>query len=196
MIFVIILLICFTKNVNYIYKNVNAIIMKEKLRDLGIKTTELSSYMRISRPSLYKYIDLYEAGDSKGIPESVLRTFRYIDKYKSITKEQVIAFVILEFSESEGSDCKDTIRNYLLSKGPKDRKIVLMYNLISSDALDGIVDYLNNVVSILEGPEIDDDGLYQVARLINLKDDVMKNVPVSEKELKKAKEIVGEQYVG
>ena len=166
--------------------------MKEKLRALGIKMTELSSYMRISRPSLYKYVDMYEAGDTKGIPEPVMRTFRYIDKYKSITKEQVISFVILEFSDKEGSDCKETIKNYLLTKGSKDRKVQLMYNLIASDALDGIVDYLNNVVSILEEPEIDDDGLYQVTRLVNLRDDVMKGVPVSKEELERARGIIGD----
>lgn len=170
--------------------------MKEKLRALGIKMTELSSYMRISRPSLYKYVDMYEAGDNKGIPEPVMRTFRYIDRYKSITKEQVISFVILEFSDEEDSDCKEVIKNFLLTKGSKNRKVLLMYNLITSDELDGIVDYLNNVVSIMERPEIDDDGLYQVARLVNLKNDVMKGAPVSEEDLEKAKKIIGEQYVG
>lgn len=170
--------------------------MKEKLRALGIKTTELSSYMKISRPSLYKYVDSYEAGDLKSIPDPVLRTFRYIDKYKTLTKEQVISFVILEFSDEDGSDSKEKIRSYLLSKGPKDRKIELMYNLVSTDVLDGLVDYLNNVVRILESDRLDDNDVYQVARWVNLQDDVMKNVPLSKEELDKAKRIIGERYVG
>lgn len=170
--------------------------MKDKLRALGIKTTELASYMKISRPSLYKYVESYEAGDYKSIPDPVLRTFKYIDRYKSLTKEQVIAFVILEFSESKGSDSKDRIRSYLLSKGPKDRKIELMYNLVSTDLLDGMVDYLNNVVRILDGDEIDDSAIHQVARWVNLQDDILKDVALSEEELEKARRIIGERYVG
>ena len=170
--------------------------MKDRLHDLGIKTTELSSYMKISRPSLYKYINMYEENDTKGIPEGVLRTFRYIDKYKALTKEQVISFVILEFSDSDSTDRKEAIKNYLLSKGPKDSKIELMYNIISTDILDSLVDYLNNASAIIDAGEINDDELYQVARLVNLRNDVMKNKPVTKEELEKAKEIVGEKYVG
>ncbi|MBE6528172.1 MAG: hypothetical protein E7Z64_03260 [Thermoplasmata archaeon] len=169
--------------------------MKERLRELGIKTTELSSYMKISRPSLYKYLNMYEEKDLKGIPEGVLRTFRYIDKYRKLTKEQVISFVILEFSDDEDSDYKETIKKYLLSKGLKDSKIEFMYNLVTTDYFDGIVDYFNNVTLILKKEEIDDDGLYQIARLVNLKNDVMKDVPITKDELNKAKTIVGERYV-
>ena len=169
--------------------------MKERLRELGIKTTELSLYMKISRPSLYKYLNMYEEKDLKGIPEGVLHTFRYIDKYKKLTKEQVISFVILEFSDNEDSNYKETIKRYLLSKGLKDSKIEFMYNLVTTDYFDGIVDYFNNVTLILKKEEIDDDGLYQIARLVNLKNDIMKDVPITKDELNKAKTIVGERYV-
>ena len=113
--------------------------MKERLRELGIKTTELSEYMRISRPSLYKYMELYEAGDTSAMPEKVLRTFRYIDKYKSLTKEQVVVFVICEFSDINNSDKKEAIRRYLLMHGPSDAKIGLMYALISTSSIDELV---------------------------------------------------------
>ncbi len=169
--------------------------MKERLHDLGIKTTELSSYMKISRPSLYKYINMYEEKDYGGIPPGVLRTFKYIDKYKTVTKEQIISFVILEFSDSEGSDKKEVIRNYLLAKGPNDPKIVLMYNLIVNRSLDDLVGYLSNASQILNEPRLNDSQLYQVARLVILRDELLKNIPLTEEELSKAKEMIGECYV-
>ena len=147
--------------------------MKEKLRDLGIKTTELSQYMRISRPSLYKYLESYESKEYKVIPEKVLRTFRYVDKYKNLTKEQIITFVICEFAEEETSDKKESIRKYLLTKGSNDPKIELMYALINTDILDGITHYLNEVCRILEKGELTESEIVQISRFINFRTDIM-----------------------
>ena len=161
--------------------------MKERLRELGIKTTELSGYMKISRPSLYKYIELYESGDRKAIPEKVLRVFRYVDKYSRLSREQVIAFTISEFADSDTSDKKEAIRGYLLKKGADDPKIDLMYMLITTDYLDALIPYLSNSARILSEGDPDDDQLYQVARLVNLRCDVMNGMPLDDEEKERAR---------
>ncbi len=165
--------------------------MKEKLRELGIRTTDLSQYMKISRPSLYKYLELYESKEYKQIPEKVLRVFKYVDKYKNLSKEQIIAFTIGEFSDTETSDKKETIRNYLLNKGVNDPKIDLMYVLATSDSLDAIVQYLSSAGKILDEGNLDDSKTYQVSKLVNLKHDIMTNTPLNEEEINKTKSILG-----
>lgn len=166
--------------------------MKEKLRNLGIKTTELSEFMKISRPSLYKYIELYESKEYKQIPEKVLRVFKYVDKYKNLTKEQIIAYTIGEFSDIKTSDKKEAVRNYLLNKGMNDPKIDLMYVLATTDSLDAVVQYLASAGKILDEGEMDDSKIYQVSRLVNLKHDIMTNTPLDEEEIKKTKSILGD----
>ena len=166
--------------------------MKERLHDLGIKTTELSQFMKISRPSLYKYIELYESKDYKIIPEKVLRVFKYIDKYKNITKEQVITYTISEFSELNTSDKKETIRNFLIAKGTGNPKIELMYLLVTTESLDDIVQYLVNAARLLDEGDLDESALQQVSRLVNLKSDIMKGIPLTEEEINKTRSIIGE----
>ena len=166
--------------------------MKEKLRDLGIKTTELSGFMKISRPSLYKYIELYESKEYKQIPEKVFRVFKYVDKYKNLTKEQIIAYTIGEFSDTETSDKKEAVRNYLLNKGMNDSKIDLMYVLVTTDSLDAVVQYLASAGKILDEGDLDDTKIYQVSRLVNLKHDIMTNTPLNEEEIKKTRSILGD----
>ena len=166
--------------------------MKEKLRDLGIKTTELSEFMKISRPSLYKYIELYESKEYKQIPEKVFRVFKYVDKYKNLTKEQIIAYTIGEFSDTETSDKKEAVRNYLLNKGMNDSKIDLMYVLVTTDSLDAVVQYLASAGKILDEGDLDDTKIYQVSRLVNLKHDIMTNTPLNEEEIKKTRSILGD----
>ena len=169
--------------------------MKERLRELGIKTTELSEYMRISRPSLYKYMDLYEAGDTRAIPDNVLRTFRYVDRYKSLTKEQIVIFVICEFSDLSNSDKKEAVRRYLLPHGPNDAKVALMYALATTSSLDGLALYLADSASILDKTEIGPSELSRVAGLVNLKTNIMKNVFPTEMEIEEAKKNLGDAYV-
>lgn len=166
--------------------------MKEKLRNLGIKTTELSKFMKISRPSLYKYIELYESKEYKQIPEKVFRVFKYVDKYKNLTKEQIIAYTISEFSDTETSDKKEAVRNYLLNKGMNDSKIDLMYVLATTDSLDAVVQYLASAGKILDEGDLDDSKIYQVSRLVNLKHDIMTNTPLNEEEIKKTRSILGD----
>ena len=166
--------------------------MKEKLRDLGIRTTELSQFMKISRPSVYKYIELYESREFNMIPEKVLRVFKYVDKYKNLSKEQIIAYIISEFSDTDVSDKKETIRNYLLNKGANDPKIDLMYVLVTTDSLDPVIQYLGNAGRILDEGELDESELYQVARLVNLKNDIMTNKPLTEEEINRTRTIVGD----
>ena len=170
--------------------------MKERLRELGIKTTELSEYMRISRPSLYKYIELYESKDTSAIPENVLRTFKYIDRYKSLTKEQVVIFVICEFSDLNNSDKKEAVRKYLLMHGANDAKVELMYELVIGHSIDDLVPYLTDSARILNEPDVDSSSLYRICRLVNLKSNLMKNVPPTEEEIEEAKKNLGDAYVG
>ncbi len=169
--------------------------MKERLRELGIKTTELSEYMRISRPSLYKYMELYEAGDRSAIPDNVLRTFKYVDRYKSLTKEQVVIFVICEFSDLRNSDKKEAVRRYILAHGPNDAKVALMYALATTSSLDSLAPYLADSAIILERPEIGPAELSRVAGLVNLKSNIIKNIPPTGKELEEAKKNLGDAYV-
>lgn len=161
--------------------------MKERLRDLNIKTTELAEYMRLSRPSIYKYLDFYDSKRYKDVPEKVLRTFKYIDRSKNLTKGQIISFIIYEFADLESSDRKETIRSYLLAKGPNDPKIELMHALITTDELDVLVPMLSNTAKILDGGVSSESEIYQVARFVNLRSNIMKNVPLSAEELEHAR---------
>ena len=65
--------------------------MKDRMRELNIKMTELADYQKVSRPTLYKYIESYESGNQSGIPDRVASLFRLMDDPSS-TKEQVVSF--------------------------------------------------------------------------------------------------------
>lgn len=68
--------------------------MKEKLKKLNIRLTELSNYLNFSRPTLYKYIDDYEKRNYSKIDYNVLQVLKFINNRKTVSKLQVIDYIV------------------------------------------------------------------------------------------------------
>ncbi len=162
--------------------------MKARMRELNIKMTELSEYIKVSRPTLYKYIESYETGDYASVPDRVVDLFRLMDR-PDVTKEQVIAFIISSFNEDEG-DNGEAVRRYLSDPSSSPSKVEFLKKISTTDCLDSIIPYLNDCIDILSGDSIDDDQAYQVARLVLMRSKVMRNLPLKDEELREAKEIL------
>ena len=161
--------------------------MKARMRELNIKMTELSEYIKVSRPTLYKYIESYESGDLESIPDRVVSLFRLMDN-PDVTKEQVVTFTITTFSEGDSTDPKDVIRRYLSDPSSSADKTELMYKLATTDCIDDIIPYLNECIDILSEKRTDNESIQQVARLMIMRSRTIKGVPLKDEELREAKE--------
>ena len=161
--------------------------MKARMRELNIKMTELSEYIKVSRPTLYKYIESYESGNLDSIPDRVVSLFRLMDN-PDVTKEQVVTFTITTFSEGDSTDPKDVIRRYLSDPSSSADKTELMYKLATTDCLDDIIPYLNECIDILSEKRTDNESIQQVARLMIMRSRTIKGVPLKDEELREAKE--------
>ena len=163
--------------------------MKTRLRELNIKLTELSEYLKVSRPTLYKYIESYESGNLESIPDNVVSIFKLMER-EDVTKEQVVTFTITSFSDSDTNDIRDRIRNYILDPSSSKAKVELMFKIATTDCIDDIIPYLNGCMDVLSQDRKDDDSLYQIARLILMRSKVTRNIPLKEEELQEAREIM------
>ena len=47
--------------------------LKERLKDMDIRITELAEYLQVSRPTMYKFIDYYEEHSFDLINKKVLK---------------------------------------------------------------------------------------------------------------------------
>ncbi len=166
--------------------------MKDRMRELNIKMTELSEYIRVSRPTLYKYIESYESGDTGSIPDRVYALFRMMER-PEVSKEQVITFIISSFSE-EDMGKGEAAKRYLSDPSSSPSKVEFLEKVATTDCLDTIIPYLNDCIDILSGGEVDDEKAYQVARLVLMRSKVIRNVPLKEEELREAKELLRGSY--
>jgi len=67
--------------------------IREALKAMQLRLTELEEYLNISRPTLYKYVEYYESGKQNLINPVVKDLFKYIEKNKSLTKKEAISYI-------------------------------------------------------------------------------------------------------
>ena len=78
--------------------------IKERLKEIELRITELSDYLNISRPTMYKFIDLYDSGDKSAINPRVLKLFAYLEENPLAGRKAAISFILSHLSENEASE--------------------------------------------------------------------------------------------
>lgn len=121
--------------------------LRDKIRDLGLRLIDLSEYLEVSRPTMYKYIELYEQGHKEAVSAKILTLFDYIENnYSNIGKNNVINFILNNIVRveaeniSKNEDKRIKIKN-LLKKGNKSKENFI-YELTEDNFFDPILEYL------------------------------------------------------
>lgn len=126
----------------------------ERLQDLEIKITELSEYLQISRPTLYKFIDAYDMGERSSINQKILKLFDYITENELIDKKNVIKFIfinLIDKTNGETSENQELIRKIkeYISNNPNSEKTLFIESCISKSSYDIVIHYLIEISPLL-----------------------------------------------
>lgn len=103
--------------------------MFKKLDLLNIKISELAQYLNISRPTLYKFIELYESNKNL-LRKKYLELFDYINNNLYLTKIDVIKYIIERFNKPKELDNKDLDKLISILENSEEYKILI--NVLSS----------------------------------------------------------------
>ena len=135
-------------------------LLREKIRELDIRIIDLAEYIEVSRPTIYKYIEMYETGHRKEIESKVLTIFEYIDNNDNIGKTSVIKFIlenILKIEENISEKEKKKIQIKNLLKKPNTIKENFISILIDDNFFDPILDYLIKCKNITDNNITDEE---------------------------------------
>jgi hypothetical protein len=158
--------------------------MREKLRELDIRLTELADYLQISRPTLYKFIEYYENERYRPIDKGILDLFRYIDDTPGIGKKNVMGFIIQNLSNMTDSKDKALIRivtEYLDGPDVSEDKVTFVKNVIKTNRLDDLIPYLNIYVSLSGKRSLTDEEQGQIDEFMRFKEKMITNMTASAK---------------
>lgn len=136
--------------------------IKNRLKDLEIKITELAQYLQISRPTMYKFIELYDDGKKKSVNENVKKLFDYIEANPLIGKKHVINYILTKMSTiqdtdiAEVSDIIQSLKIYI-SNNPTSEKTQFIEMISTHSEFDMIVHYLMEIKPLLAKKKISKD---------------------------------------
>jgi hypothetical protein len=144
---------------------------------------------------LYKYLDLYEEGMKKSIPNEILNLFNFINKSQITTKEQVYTYIMTELKYA-GDETKTGLIRRCLNKSTDDDPRVEMMSMISNGTMDSILPYIIECQKVLKKGVTDENDLRQISKFIIFKNSVMTNVTPTEEEVLLTKKILRSIYNG
>lgn len=147
-------------------------LLREKIRDLDLRISDLAEYLKISRPTLYKYIDMYEEGDRSTIDTKILNLFDYIQNSKNIGNSNVIYYImnnIIENSNTNNSGEEDKrMKIKSLLKTENKSKEDFIYMLTEDNFFDPILDYLMKCKKLSTDNNLSDEDYEFISPLMSL----------------------------
>ena len=169
--------------------------MRERLKELDIRITELADYLHMSRPTLYKFIESYDQGKTRGIDKNVLDLFKYIENSPYIGKKNVISYIINNLSPdltSNETALESSVKNFEKSKTYSKEKADFIQVLTNSPFFDSMIPYLNRCNELLSKDNLTEGEKEFLARFLLFRDDIENNTELTKKEKTKAKQILEE----
>ena len=123
-------------------KMVKKQLLRERLKEIDLRLVDLAELLKISRPTAYKFIELYEIGQRDKFDSKILRFFDYVCQ-NDINKMDAISFILNNISMPENQsneDKKQQITNLL--KKDNEVKVNFIEKLTQVDIFDPILSYL------------------------------------------------------
>ncbi|RAX52453.1 hypothetical protein CCY99_07335 [Helicobacter sp. 16-1353] len=129
--------------------------LRERLRDLELRITELADYLQVSRPTMYKFIDYYDNKKFDLIDKNMLKLFNYISENELIGKKNVINYILSNFADIKDLGVEGelerfkTIKNYIISN-PDSKKSQFIATCATSDLFDVAIGYFVGITPLLK----------------------------------------------
>lgn len=138
--------------------------IKERLKEIDLKITDLSDYLKISRPTLYKFIDLYDSKDYDAINNQVLKLFKYIDNNPMVGKKSATNYILTNLVDEKelGTDTDNSVymqvKKQLISE-PDSSKSKFIQLITTSGDYNDVCDYLLKIYPLLRKRKLADSEI-------------------------------------
>lgn len=138
--------------------------LDDRLKELDIKKTELANYLEISRPTMYKYIELYDSNNLSEINKKVLKLFDYITENKLIGKNNVISYILNNLTNVKELESNDEInlfknvRKYMIDNQNSEKS--QFFDLASKNKnFDIVIHYLMEIAQLLKKKNLSEEEI-------------------------------------
>lgn len=127
--------------------------LRQRLKEMDLRITELADYLQLSRPTMYKFIECYDNGEFEQINKKVLKLFNYINENEIAGKRNVVNYILNNLVEvkqlggKQESDTLNLIKKNILTN-PESKKSLFVKLIAQKDTFDKIIYYLMDIYEI------------------------------------------------
>ena len=152
--------------------------LRDRLKSMDLKITELADYLQISRPTMYKFIEYYDSQEFDLINKNVLKLFNYINEHELIGKKNVINYILTkltdvkEMGDSDDIDVIKIIKKYIISN-PESKKSQFLITCATRDDFDDVISYLVKIAPLLKKRKLTNEEQLLLEPFINFKKEIL-----------------------
>ncbi len=168
--------------------------MREKMKEMDIRITELCELLHFSRPTMYRFIDNYELGKTRGIDRGVLSLFRYIDETPNIGKKNVISFILNNIMGQDDdlnvSKFVKAAKKYETSDFATDEKTDVIMKIMTTHLLDDIARCIAEYYLVTSNGEMSEGDIEKIGKFILFKYDIDNQTKLTKTQINKIQKIL------
>lgn len=142
--------------------------LSDRIKEIGLKKTDLANYLQISRQTLYRFIEYYENGDFNQVNPIVIKLFKYIESEPLIGPTNVISYIldnlvlVKEMSNSDQNIKINTIKKFLIDN-PNSFKSSFIELIVKRKDFDLIIEYLMEIYPLLRKRKLTDSEINKLS---------------------------------
>lgn len=127
--------------------------LRQRLKEMDLRITELADYLQLSRPTMYKFIECYDNGEFEQINKKVLKLFNYINENELAGKRNVVNYIlnnlveVKQLGSKQENDTLSLIKKNILTN-PESKKSQFVKLIAQKDTFDKIIYYLMDIYEI------------------------------------------------
>jgi predicted transcriptional regulator len=136
--------------------------LRERLKNMDLRITELADYLQISRPTMYKFIECYENSEFDSINSKVLKLFNFIKENELAGKKTIIKYIleklvdVKELEDKNEADVIKKIRKFIISN-PESKKSKFFEVCANKTVFDDIIYYLMDIENLVKKRKLTDE---------------------------------------
>lgn len=147
--------------------------LRERLKDMELRITELADYLQISRPTMYKFIEYYDMSKFDAINKNVLALFNYIEENELAGKKNVVNYILTHLVKvDEASDgvpnIVDGVAQYLRTN-PSSKKSIFITTCFFDEYYNDLFCYFADIAPLLKKKKISASEKQKIQPFLDLK---------------------------
>lgn len=136
--------------------------LRDRLKEIDLRITELADYLQVSRPTMYKFIEYYEKEEFDLINKKVLKLFNYIKENELVGKKNVVNYILTnlvdlkDLGSKEENNTLSNIKKYIVAN-PDSKKSRFIELISTKDIYDKLIYYLVDISCLLRKKKLTEE---------------------------------------